>query len=83
MAAMFVGVFTAFEIAGDFESGMGHRLMLAAPQRMAHRRGYLIFGIGRVLLAHGHSLGNRAGHGHGGAAAAPSTWPGWSHSPCS
>ena len=34
MAAMFTGAFSAFDIAGDFESGMGRRLMAAAPQRM-------------------------------------------------
>ena len=51
MAAMLVGVFTSFEIAGDFESGMGRRLMLAAPRRMAIVGGYLMVALGRAILA--------------------------------
>jgi hypothetical protein len=51
MAAMLVGVFTSFEIAGDFESGMGRRLMLAAPRRMAIVGGYLMIALGRGILA--------------------------------
>src|SRR5215207_2373463 len=35
MASMLAGAFSGFEVSGDFESGMGNRLMLAAPQRMA------------------------------------------------
>ncbi len=50
MASMLAGAFSAFEISGDFESGMGNRLMLAAPQRMALVGGYLIFAVGRFLL---------------------------------
>jgi ABC-2 type transport system permease protein len=50
-AAMFVGVFTSFEIAVDYQSGMGHRLMLAAPRRMAIVGGYLIVAFGRGVLA--------------------------------
>ena len=50
MASMLAGAFSAFEIAGDFERGFGHRLMLAAPQRMAIVAGYVIFGIGRFVL---------------------------------
>ncbi len=50
MAAMFVGVFAAFDIAGDFETGLGRRLMSAAPRRMAIIAGYLILAIGRALL---------------------------------
>jgi ABC-2 type transport system permease protein len=51
MAAMFVGVFTAFEIAIDYQSGMGNRLMLASPRRMAIITGYLIVALGRGLVA--------------------------------
>lgn len=51
MAAMFVGVFTAFDITADYESGMGHRLMLAAPRRMAIVAGYLIVALGRAVFA--------------------------------
>lgn len=50
MAAMFVGAFTAFDIAIDFESGMGRRFMLAAPRRMSIVTGYLIVAIGRAVL---------------------------------
>ena len=51
MASMFAGVFTAFDIASDFESGMGRRLMAAAPQRMAIIVGYLIVAARSCLIA--------------------------------
>ena len=51
MASMFAGVFTAFDIASDFESGMGRRLMAAAPKRMYIIVGYLIVSVGRALIA--------------------------------
>jgi ABC-2 type transport system permease protein len=51
MAAMLTGAFSAFEIASDFEGGMGNRLMSAAPQRMAIVGGYLIFAIGRFIVS--------------------------------
>lgn len=51
MAAMFAGVFTAFDIAIDWESGLGARLMLNAPRRLAIVAGYLIVAIGRALFA--------------------------------
>ena len=51
MAAMLTGAFSAFEIAGDFEGGMGNRLMSAAPQRMAIVGGYLIFAVGRFFVS--------------------------------
>lgn len=50
MSAMFVGIFTAFDIAGDFETGLGRRLMSAAPKRMAIVAGYLIVGVGRAIV---------------------------------
>jgi ABC-2 type transport system permease protein len=50
LASMLAGAFSAFEIAGDFESGIGARLMLAAPERMAIVGGYVIFAIGRFVL---------------------------------
>jgi ABC-2 type transport system permease protein len=43
-------VFAAFEIARDFETGLGGRLMLSAPQRMAIVVGYLIVALGRGVL---------------------------------
>ena len=51
MAAMLVGVFTAFEIAIDYETGLGRRLMMAAPRRMAIVAGYVIIGLVRAALA--------------------------------
>ncbi len=48
--AMMVGVFTAFDITQDFESGLGSRLMLAVPRRMAILTGYLILGVVRIAL---------------------------------
>ena len=51
MAAMFVGAFSSFEIAADFEGGMGNRLLLGAPRRMAIVGGYLVFALARFVLA--------------------------------
>ena len=64
MAAMFTGVFTAFEIANDYETGMGSRFMSAAPRRMAIVAGYVIFGLGRARLRAGGRLGRGPRHGH-------------------
>jgi ABC-2 type transport system permease protein len=50
LASMLAGAFSAFEIAGDYESGLGARLMLAAPQRMAIVAGYVMFAVGRFVL---------------------------------
>jgi ABC-2 type transport system permease protein len=50
VASMFVGVFTAFDIAHDYESGMGSRLMLATPRRMAIVAGYALYALGRALF---------------------------------
>ena len=51
MAAIFVGVFTAFDITMDYASGLGNRFMSAAPRRIAILSGYLIVGFGRGLLS--------------------------------
>lgn len=51
MGAMFVGVFSAFDIARDFEIGLGARLMLSAPKRMAIVVGYVIVGLGRGVVS--------------------------------
>ena len=51
MSAIFSGVFTAFDIASDFEGGLGSRLMSAAPRRMAIIAGYLVVSLGRCVLA--------------------------------
>jgi len=50
MASMFSAVFTTFDIAADYESGFGHRLMLAAPRRLAIVGGYVIVAFWRGLL---------------------------------
>jgi ABC-2 type transport system permease protein len=50
MATMFVGVFTSFDIANDYETGLGRRFMLAVPRRMAIIVGYVIFGLARAVF---------------------------------
>ncbi len=50
MAAMFAAVFTTFDIAADYESGFGHRMMLAAPRRLAIVGGYVMVSFWRGLL---------------------------------
>ncbi len=52
-AVMMVGVFTAIDITQDFEGGMGSRLMLAVPRRLAILLGYLMLGVVRTALAIG------------------------------
>lgn len=51
MAAMLVGVFTSFDIAIDYETGLGRRFMLAAPRRMAIVAGYVMIALGRGVIA--------------------------------
>ena len=50
MASMLVGVFVSFDIAHDYESGLGSRFMLAAPRRIAIIAGYLIVSVGRCAF---------------------------------
>jgi ABC-2 type transport system permease protein len=50
MASMFSAVFTTFDIAADFESGFAHRMMLAAPRRLAIVGGYVIVALWRGVL---------------------------------
>jgi ABC-2 type transport system permease protein len=50
MGSMFAGIFTAFDIALDYQSGLGNRMMLAAPRRLAIISGYVIVAIGRAAL---------------------------------
>jgi ABC-2 type transport system permease protein len=49
-ASAFGGVFTGFAIARDFESGIGRRMMLAAPNRRALLAGYALVALGRALF---------------------------------
>jgi ABC-2 type transport system permease protein len=51
MAAMFVGVFTGIEISGDYATGIGARLMLAAPRRIAILGGYVLTSFVRAVLS--------------------------------
>ncbi len=48
--AAFGGVFTAFSVARDFESGFGRRLLLAAPRRSGLIAGYALAAMGRFLF---------------------------------
>jgi ABC-2 type transport system permease protein len=48
-ASAFGGVFTGFAIARDFESGVGRRMLLAAPNRRALLVGYALVAVGRAL----------------------------------
>ncbi len=49
-SAAFGGVFTGLGIAGDFESGFGRRLMLAAPHRTGILIGYAVAALGRWVI---------------------------------
>ncbi|MEX2024928.1 MAG: ABC transporter permease [Thermoleophilaceae bacterium] len=49
-ASAFGGVFTGFAIARDFESGIGRRMMLAAPNRRAILGGYALVAVGRAVF---------------------------------
>jgi ABC-2 type transport system permease protein len=46
-SAAFGGVFTGFAVAGDFESGFGRRLLLAAPRRGGIIAGYALAAAAR------------------------------------
>jgi ABC-2 type transport system permease protein len=48
-ASAFGGVFTGFAIARDFESGVGRRMLLAAPNRRALLAGYALVAVGRAV----------------------------------
>jgi ABC-2 type transport system permease protein len=49
-ASAFGGVFTGFAIARDFESGVGRRMLLAAPNRRAILGGYALVAMGRAMF---------------------------------
>lgn len=49
-SAAFGGVFTGFGIARDFETGIGRRLLLAAPNRSGIIAGYAIAALARALV---------------------------------
>jgi len=51
MAGTFSAVFTAFDVASDYETGFAHRLMLAAPRRLAIVGGYVTVSIWRCLVS--------------------------------
>ena len=45
--AIYVAIFTSFELASDYQTGVAHRMMTAAPRRMAIVAGYVISALGR------------------------------------
>jgi ABC-2 type transport system permease protein len=49
-SSAFGGVFTGFGMAADFESGLGRRLMLAAPNRGAILAGYAASALARAIV---------------------------------
>jgi ABC-2 type transport system permease protein len=49
-ASAFGGIFTGFGMAADFESGLGRRLMLAAPRRGAVLAGYALSALVRAVV---------------------------------
>jgi ABC-type multidrug transport system permease subunit len=51
-ASAFGGVFTGFGIAVDFERGMGRRLLLGAPNRLAILVGYALVALTRATLVY-------------------------------
>jgi ABC-2 type transport system permease protein len=53
MASILVGVFASFDLAHDYETGVGTRFMLAAPQRLAIVLGYLLVSVSRWVLTTG------------------------------
>jgi ABC-2 type transport system permease protein len=50
MSSMFSAVFTTFDVAADFESGFGNRMMLAAPRRLAIVGGYVMVALWRGVF---------------------------------
>ncbi len=49
-AAIYVAIFTTFELASDFQTGIARRMMTAAPRRMAIVAGYVISALGRGVV---------------------------------
>jgi ABC-2 type transport system permease protein len=49
-AAIYVAIFTSFELASDFQTGVARRMMSAAPRRMAIVAGYVISALGRGVV---------------------------------
>ena len=50
LCSAFCGVFTALDIGGYYEQGMGRRLMLATPRRMAIVAGFLASALIRAVV---------------------------------
>jgi ABC-2 type transport system permease protein len=49
-AAIYAAIFTSFELASDYQSGIARRMMSAAPRRMAIVAGYVISALGRGVF---------------------------------
>ena len=50
LCAAFSGVFTALDVAGTYEDGMGRRMMLATPRRLSIVAGFVVSGLLRGTL---------------------------------
>lgn len=48
--AIYVAIFTSFELASDYQTGVANRMMTAAPRRMAIVAGYVISALGRGVI---------------------------------
>ncbi len=48
--AIYVAIFTSFELASDYQTGVANRMMTAAPRRMAIVAGYVISALGRGVV---------------------------------
>lgn len=48
--AIYVAIFTSFELASDYQTGVARRMMTAAPRRMAIVAGYVISALGRGVV---------------------------------
>ena len=49
-AAIYIAIFTSFEMASDYQTGVARRMMAAAPRRMAIVGGYVISALGRGVV---------------------------------
>jgi ABC-2 type transport system permease protein len=49
-AAIYIAIFTSFEMASDYQTGVARRMMSAAPRRMAIVGGYVISALGRGVV---------------------------------
>jgi ABC-2 type transport system permease protein len=48
--AIYIAIFTTFELASDYQTGVASRMMTAAPRRMAIVGGYVMSALGRGVV---------------------------------